>query len=115
MQVRLKTLFVFTFIVALLCAALFALPGTVSCLVFFTVGMLTPAATIAAIVYGRKAVRAFAIGVLASGGWALWCLPLLIAAPPIISSRVSGPSTKKWRSSLKLRSSFTMACLLWPD
>ncbi|MGH7194868.1 MAG: hypothetical protein ACREJM_15240, partial [Candidatus Saccharimonadales bacterium] len=45
-----------------------------------TVGMVTPAATISAIIYGRKAVRAFAIGVLASGGWALWGLPLWIAA-----------------------------------
>lgn len=79
-QFRLKTLFVLTFIVALICAAMFALPDAVSVIVLFTVGMVTPAATITAIIYGRKAVRAFAIGVLASGGWALWCLPLLIAA-----------------------------------
>lgn len=80
MQFRLKSLFVLTFIVALICAALFALPDAVSVIVLFTVGMVTPAATITAIIYGRKAVRAFAIGVLASGGWALWCLPLVIAS-----------------------------------
>ncbi|HJT34503.1 MAG TPA: hypothetical protein VJ783_20905 [Pirellulales bacterium] len=80
MQFRLKTLFVLTFIVALICAALFALPDAISVIVLFTVGMVTPAATITAIIYGRGAARAFAIAALASGGWALWCLPLLIAS-----------------------------------
>jgi hypothetical protein len=38
--------------------------------------MATPGAILAGIIYGRGAKRAFAIGCLASGGWALWMAPI---------------------------------------
>ena len=77
MQFRLKTLFVFTFLVAIACMVLFALPDWLSVLVLAAVAMVTPAALVAGIMYGRGAKRAFAIGCLVSGGWMLWVTPIL--------------------------------------
>ncbi|HVX60728.1 MAG TPA: hypothetical protein VHC19_09000 [Pirellulales bacterium] len=74
MRFRLKTLFLVTFLVALVCAVLFALPDWLSLLLLATLAMLTPGAVVSAIIYGRKAVRAFAIGCLAAGGWSLWII-----------------------------------------
>lgn len=77
MQFRLKTLFVVTFLVAVVCMVLFALPDWLSLMVLAAAAMVTPGALIAGIIYGRRAKRAFAIGCLASGGWALWFTPIL--------------------------------------
>ncbi|HVX15255.1 MAG TPA: hypothetical protein VHC22_28965 [Pirellulales bacterium] len=80
MRYRLKTLFILTFLVAVACAVLFSLPAVLSLAVLGAVAMVTPAGLIAGIIYGRGAKRAFAIGCLASGGWALWASPFFVAA-----------------------------------
>lgn len=77
MRFKLKTLFIVTFLVAVACAVLFTLPDWLSLSVLVAVAMVTPGALIAGIIYGRGAKRAFAIGCLASGGWALWISPYL--------------------------------------
>jgi hypothetical protein len=76
MRFRLKTLFLLTFLVALACMVLFAVPDALSIFVLAGTAMITPGALIAGIIYGRGAKRAFAIGCLASGGWLLWAAPL---------------------------------------
>lgn len=78
MRFRLKSLFVLTFVVAVACMVMFTLPDWLSLAVLATVAMVTPGALIAGIIYGRGAKRAFAIGALASGGWALWITPIFI-------------------------------------
>jgi hypothetical protein len=93
---RLKTLFVLTFVVAVACMVFFTLPDWLSLAVLATVAMITPGALIAGIIYGRGAKRAFAIGCLASGGWALWITPILIyAALAGGSISFDDPSTAK--------------------
>jgi hypothetical protein len=72
---RLKTLFLITFLVAAACGVLFALPDWLSCVVLIAFVMVSPAVLVAGIVYGRGARRAFAIGFLAAGGWALFGMP----------------------------------------
>ncbi len=79
MRYRLRTLFLLTFLVAVACAVLFAVPAVVSLIVLSAVAMVTPAGLVAGIIYGRGAKRAFAIGCLASGGWALWASPYFVA------------------------------------
>jgi hypothetical protein len=92
----LKTLFIFTFAVAVACMVLFTLPDWLSLLVLAAVAMATPGALIAGIIYGRGAKRAFAIGCLASGGWALWLTPILFyAAIAGESISVDEPGTTK--------------------
>lgn len=80
MRFRLKTLFILTFVVAVACMVLFTLPDWLSLFVLIAVAMVTPGALIAGIIYGRGAKRAFAIGCLASGGWALWITPIIFYA-----------------------------------
>ncbi|HVA49475.1 MAG TPA: hypothetical protein VNH11_24120 [Pirellulales bacterium] len=80
MRFRLKTLFLLTFLVAVVCAVLFTLPDGLALIVLATLGMATPGALIAGIIYGRGAKRAFAIGSLAAGGWALWIAPYFFYA-----------------------------------
>lgn len=75
MRFRLKTLFLITSLVAVVCGVLFALPEWLSCLVLVAFVMVSPAALVAGIIYGRGARRAFAIGFLACGGWALFGMP----------------------------------------
>jgi hypothetical protein len=70
-------LFLLTFLVALACMVLFALPAVASIFALGAVAMATPGAILAGIIYGRGAKRAFAIGCLSSGGWALWITPVL--------------------------------------
>jgi hypothetical protein len=77
---RLKTIFILTFAVALACMVFFTLPDVVCVIVLAAVAMVTPAALVAGIIYGRGAKRAFAIGCLVSGGWALWLTPFLFYA-----------------------------------
>jgi uncharacterized membrane protein YhaH (DUF805 family) len=77
---RLRTLFLLTFLVAVACAVLFAVPAVVSLIVLSAVAMVTPAGLVAGVIYGRRAKRAFAIGCLASGGWALWASPIYVVA-----------------------------------
>ena len=77
MRFRLKTLFLLTFLVAIVCMVLFAVPDVVSVYALGAVAMATPGAILAGIIYGRGAKRAFAIGCLSSGGWALWVTPIL--------------------------------------
>jgi hypothetical protein len=94
---RLKSLFVLTFVVAVACMVLFTLPDWLSLAVLATVAMATPGALIAGIIYGRGAKRAFAIGCLASGGWALWITPILVFM--VIAGEttfVEGASEIKW-------------------
>ena len=88
MRFRLKTLFLLTFVVAAACGVLFALPDWLSCVVLAAVVMVSPAALVAGIVYGRGARRAFAIGCLASGGWALFGAPYYLAA--VFSDGIDG-------------------------
>lgn len=78
MRFRLRSIFVLTFAVAVGCMVFFTLPDLLSLLVLAAVAMATPGALIAGIIYGRGAKRAFAIGSLASGGWALWSTPLVV-------------------------------------
>jgi len=78
MQFRLKALFGLIFLVAAGCGVLVALPDWLSCLALGAVALVSPAAIVTGIVYGRGARRAFAIGCLASGGWALWAMPYLV-------------------------------------
>ncbi len=78
MRFRLKTLFLLTFLVALACMVLFALPDWLCLILLTAFAMATPGAIISGIIYGRKAVRAFAVGCLASGGWALWLSPIVL-------------------------------------
>jgi hypothetical protein len=75
---RLKTLFLITFLVAAACGVLFALPDWLSCVVLIAFVMVSPAAMVAGIVYGRGARRAFAIGCLAAGGWVLFGMPYFL-------------------------------------
>jgi hypothetical protein len=75
MQFRLKSLFALVFFVAVACGVLVALPDWLSCIVLGVVALVSPAAIVAGIVYGRGWRRAFAVGCLASGGWALWAAP----------------------------------------
>ncbi|HET6880520.1 MAG TPA: hypothetical protein VFI31_10220 [Pirellulales bacterium] len=78
MQFRLKSLFWLVFVAAVGCGVLFALPDWASCIVLAAVALMSPAAVVAGIVYGRGARRAFAIGCLASGGWAMFGMPYLL-------------------------------------
>ena len=80
MRFRLKSLFLLTFLVALACMVLFALPDVLSVFSLAVVASATPGALIAGIIYGRGAKRAFAIGSLASGGWLLWITPIVFYA-----------------------------------
>ena len=80
MRFRLKSLFLLTFLVALACMVLFALPNWLTVLALAAVAMATPGGLIAGIIYGRGAKRAFAIGALASGGWLLWITPIVFYA-----------------------------------
>ena len=77
MRFRLRSLFLLTFLVAVACMVFFALPDVISVFVLAALAMVTPAALIAGIIYGRGKKRAFAIGSLASGGWLLWITPLV--------------------------------------
>lgn len=79
MRFRLKTLFFITFLVAAACGVLLALPDWLSCIVLIAFVMVSPAALVAGIIYGRGARRAFAVGCLASGGWALFGMPYYLA------------------------------------
>lgn len=78
MRFRLKSLFLLTFLVALACMVLFALPDALSVFSLAAVAMATPGGLIAGIIYGRGAKRAFAIGGMASGGWLLWIVPVVL-------------------------------------
>ncbi|HVW36864.1 MAG TPA: hypothetical protein VHB99_06150 [Pirellulales bacterium] len=80
MRFRLKSLFILTFLVALACMVLFALPDPVSVFALAAVAMATPGGLIAGIIYGRGAKRAFAIGCFASGGWLMWVTPIVFYA-----------------------------------
>ncbi|HWB08888.1 MAG TPA: hypothetical protein VG826_06680 [Pirellulales bacterium] len=80
MRFRLKTIFIITFAVAVVCTVFFTLPDWLCLIVLATLAMVTPAALVAGIIYGRGAKRAFAIGCLVSGGWALWLTPFLFYA-----------------------------------
>lgn len=80
MRFRLKSLFVLTFLVAIACMVLFALPDPWSVFALAAFAMATPGALIAGIIYGRGAKRAFAIGCFASGGWVLWLTPVVFYA-----------------------------------
>ena len=80
MRFRLKSLFILTFLVALACMVLFALPDPVSVFALAAMAMATPGGLIAGIIYGRGAKRAFAIGCFASGGWLLWVTPMVFYA-----------------------------------
>lgn len=77
MRFRLKSLFLLTFLVALACMVLFALPDQISVFALAAMAMATPGGLIAGIIYGRGAKRAFAIGCFASGGWLLWVTPIV--------------------------------------
>lgn len=80
MRFRLKTIFIITFAVAIACMVFFTFPDWLSLIVLACVAMLSPAAIVAGIIYGRGAKRAFAVGCLVSGGWALWLTPILCYA-----------------------------------
>jgi hypothetical protein len=71
-------LFALIFFVAVACGVLVALPDWLSCIVLGCVVLVSPAAIVTGIVYGRGWRRAFAVGCLASGGWALWAAPYLM-------------------------------------
>ncbi len=77
MRFRLKTIFILTLAIAIACMVFFTLPGWLCLIVLASVAMVTPAALVAGIIYGRGARRALAIGCLVSGGWALWLTPIL--------------------------------------
>jgi hypothetical protein len=79
MQFRLKSLFGVIFLVAVGCGVFVALPNWLCCIVLGAVALVSPAAIVTGIVYGRGARRAFAISCLASGGWAIWLTPYFIA------------------------------------
>ena len=80
MRFRLKTIFIITFVVAVACTVFFTFPDWLCLIVLACTAMVTPAALVAGIIYGRGAKRAFAIGCLVSGGWALWLTPILFYA-----------------------------------
>lgn len=80
MRFRLKTIFLITFAVAVACMVFFTFPDWLCLIVLGCTAMVTPAAMVAGIIYGRGAKRAFAIGCLVSGGWALWLTPILFYA-----------------------------------
>lgn len=80
MKYRLKTIFVLTSFVAVLCMVLFTLPDWPALIVLAGLATITPGALVAGIVYGRGAKRAFAMGSLASGGWVLWITPYFFYA-----------------------------------
>ena len=75
MRFRLKSVFLLTFLVALVCMVLFTLPDWPAIVILAALATVTPGALVAGIIYGRGAKRAFAIGGLASGGWVLWGAP----------------------------------------
>jgi hypothetical protein len=77
-QFRLKSLFTLIFMIACACGVLLALPDWICCIVLAVVALVSPAAIVAGIVYGRGARRAFFIGCLASCGWMLWAAPYFI-------------------------------------
>jgi hypothetical protein len=77
---RLKTIFIITLAVAIVCMVFFTLPDWLCLIVLAAAAMATPGAIVPGIIYGRGARRAFAIGSLVSGGWALWLTPILFFA-----------------------------------
>ena len=68
MRFSLKTLMAATSVTAVLCALFFALPGWLAVLILGSIGVFTPPALIAGIVYGRGFGRAFSIGCITAGG-----------------------------------------------
>jgi hypothetical protein len=101
---RLKTLFLLTFLVAVACGILFALPDWASCVVLIAVVLLSPAALVAGIVYGRGARRAFAIGCLASGGWALFGMPYFVVT--LFSDGLEGITNIDSESAIMIKIAF---------
>lgn len=75
MRFRLRTVFILTFFVALVCMVLFTLPDWPAIVILAALATVTPGALVAGIIYGRGAKRAFAIGGLVSGGWVFMGAP----------------------------------------
>ena len=73
-QFSLLNLLIATGVVALLCAIFFTLPGWMAVFSLLVISCLTFSGILAALVYGQKSIRAFALGTLPALAFVIWVM-----------------------------------------